>query len=229
MLITLNYLISVFAYFFAFLLSKKGAIYKNARLYLLFLATAALLGGITHSIEKYHHHVSLFVQQINDHLPTFIESLKLQAIDDRIWYLTVVAIGFVEFFFIYIFIEPIAKKQFGFLKQYLKTALAFYLLITIISDQYFWVVVFHVLSHTSIIILSTVLYFLKKKTSFLLLAGLVAYNLSIGIIQQLMSIGIMSSGPLHYNDWYHIGVIFFVCFTYALFIKTNLIQDLSNN
>jgi hypothetical protein len=52
--------------------------------------------------------------------------------------------------------------------------------------------------------------------------------LSIGVVQQLMSANMISPGALHYNDWYHIGVILFIIGLHLMFTKTDLMNNLNN-
>lgn len=228
MIISFNYLIAAVAFFSSFLLSKKGRLYTNATRFMFFLGFAAFVGGLVHHIELEYGTLTQILNKVNLVLPRFLDPLQLDMINNRLWFIAIECIGFAEFYFMFLFIDPVIHGRFEFIKTYLKCALALYVIITIISTQYFFVVAFHVISHIVIISFSLFMYFRYKVTSFLLLVFLALYNLIIGIIQQLMNYQVIPSGPLHYNDWYHIGAILFIVFLHIILTKGKLIENLNS-
>lgn len=228
MIITLNYLIAAMAFLAAFLLKKRGSEYMNSSRFMFFLGFAALLGGFVHHMEQQETALTSFIPFINTKLPSFFEPLDFNLIKTRLWYIAIVSIGFAEFYFMFLFIDPLIKGKFEFIKTYLKIALGIYLVITLISAQYLFVVAFHIFSHVFIICFALYCYLKDKITAFLWLAILAGYNLAIGIMQQLMANNIIATGHLNYNDWYHLGVIIFVIFLYFLFTKGKLIEKLNH-
>lgn len=227
MIIEFNYLISVMGFTCSFLLIKKGHIYKDASRFMFFLSVAALLGGFVHHIEQNSAAVSEFIAQVNKHMPSFIDPISLDGIQTRLWFLTIEAIGFAEFYFMYLFIDPILPNRLSFIKTYLFCALIIFCIVAFITPTYSFVVMFHVFSHLIMICFSLYLIFYRKFYMAGLLILLLIYNLSIGVMQQLMANNVISSGPLHYNDWYHIGTVIFILMLYYLFTKGKLIEKLN--
>lgn len=227
MIIEFNYAISLVAFLSCYSLSKKGELYRNATKFMFFFGCAALLGGFVHHMELKETFLNQLIAQINVKLPHYFEPIQLNLITTRLWYFTIEAIGFAEFYFMWLFMDPIIKDRHAFIKTYLRLALFVFVVVTTISSQYIFVVIFHIFSHVTIILFALYIYLSNKIKEMLILIALVIYNLVIGVIQQLMSTGLVSSGPLHYNDWYHIGVILFVIFLYFLFTKTSLIENLN--
>lgn len=227
MIISLNYLIAAIALIAGFLLTKKGILYKNSARFMFFLAFAALIGGFVHHIELKESEVAQAIALINSNLPAFLNPLQLNLIQDRLWFVTIECIGFAEFYFMYLFIDPVMSKH-SFIRTYLKFALGIYVIATLISAQYSFVILFHVFSHLVIISFTLYMYVKHKVTPFLFLALLAFYNLLIGIMQQLMNYKILPTDGLHYNDWYHIGVIFFIVALYIILTKGKLIEKLNN-
>ncbi|CAN5336808.1 hypothetical protein BH10PSE19_BH10PSE19_12750 [soil metagenome] len=227
MIIELNYLIALFAFGAGLLLYGKGKDYMNAAKFMWFFAAAALLGGIVHHIELRSNELTTIMAVINTKLPCFLTPLQFDLTKERLWYVTVEAIGFAEFYFMFLFIEPVLDENLHFVKRYLQCILGIYIFITtIISTQYFFVVVFHLFSHSIIICFALYMYFRYKIKSYLLLVALIVYNLMLGVMQQLMSYKILATGSLHYNDWYHIGLIFFIVFLFAALTRGKLVEDL---
>lgn len=227
MIISLNYLIAITAFIGSFFLARKGELYNNAKRFLFFFGFAALIGGFVHNIKLRYVEATEFVNHINMLLPHFLIPLQLDLIIARLWFIAIECIGFAEFYFMFLFLDPVIQDKFAFIKTYLKCALAIYIVLTILSTQYFFVVAFHCFTHIIIITFSLYLYCEYKISAFLLLALLACYNILIGIMQQLMNYQIIPSGPLNYNDWYHIGIIIFVLFLYYLLTKGQLIEKLN--
>ena len=229
MIISLNFLISAVAYPAGILLYKKGHLYNSASKFMFFLATAALFGGFVHQMELYSTQINFLINDVNATLPHFLEPLSYTDIHTRLWFITINAIGFSEFFLMYLFLEPLTHNKFTFMPTYLKVALSIFVLVTLFSTQYFFVVLFHVFSHVVIISFSLYYYSRTHLKPILYLTFTLIFNLSIGILQQLMDYSIIPSGPLNYNDWYHIGVTGLVIAFYWLFTKGELIEDLQAN
>ena len=227
MMISLNYLITGMAYLSFGLLLRRGENYGKAARFMFFFGTAALLGGFVHHLELHAEPVIQFIRGINDRLPGFVQPFAFDMIVERLWFVTILCIGFAEFYFMYLFVEPIVNPRLAFIKTWLKTALSIYCFITLLSTQYLVVVAFHLFSHVIIIGFSLYMFFARSARQMLLLAVLACYNLAIGIMQQIMKNGVMPTGPLHYNDWYHLGVIVFIVATHMIITRGRLIESLA--
>jgi len=227
MLISLNYLITGGAYLSCCLLRRHGVNYSKAARFMFFFGTAALLGGLVHHLERYEEPVVQFIQAVNAQLPGFVKPFAFDMILNRLWFITILCIGFAEFYFVYLFVEPIVDARLAFMKTWVKIALGTYCFITLFSTQYLVVVVFHVFSHVIIIAFSLYMFLARNVTQLLLLAFLALYNLAIGIMQQMMNHGALPTGPLHYNDWYHIGIIVFIAAMHMILTRGRLIESLA--
>lgn len=228
MIIQLNYLISFIAFLSCLILFKKGSLYLNASKFMFFLGFASLLGGFVHNIVLDQVSLEHLISNINAVLPHYVQPIQLDLIGARLWYIAMLSIGFTEFYFMFLFMEPITKGHLSIIIVYLYIALGVFIVLATISSQYLFVVAFHVCSHIIIIAFSLYIYFVKRIKEMLFLIILACYNLTIGVIQQLMSTKILPSGPLHFNDWYHIGIIIFIIGLHLIFTKTNLIKNLNN-
>jgi len=225
-IIELNYLIAAIAFSSSALLHRRGDVYRDASYFMFFFAFAALLGGIHHHLELHLAAFSEWIGSINQALPSFVAPLQDNLIMERLWFVTILSIGFAEFYFMYLFLHPIVDSSTKFILLWLKIALGIFCLLCFFSTEYLLVVVFHLVSHAIIFLFSLYLYITRRTRSMLLLMGLLVYNVSIGLMQQLMAKGVISTGSLHYNDWYHFGVIIFLVLLHLLFTRGKFIENL---
>lgn len=226
-MIELNYLIALEALIASILLFRKSQDYRMSAYHMLFIFFAALLGGFHHHLNLRWYDIMEFVNRMNLLLPTFMDPFNLEHFSVRLWFLTYVSIGLTEYSFMAIFLYPVIEKT-GWMsiKLYLKSMLAIFIVISLFTGEYLGVVSFHVVSHVIMIVFSVfIIVKYQIRSGYYLLIGCI-FNLVIGVLQQVMANGIIPSGPLHHNDWYHILIIGFVLFLYYIITKGGLIEDL---
>lgn len=227
MLISLNYAIFALALLGSIDLFRKQAAYRTAATHLLLFAFAALFGGLAHHMQLERSFTIQFFNSISQHLPTTFKVSSFQYVYVRTWLVTFILIGFTEYYFMRIFLYPIANRyQYNWVKPTLLSSLIIFSLSTLIFSEYAIVVVYHLFTHVLVIALSLYLIFSKGLTEFWVLIALVSLNLIAGAIWSLMAIGTIPTGALHYNDWYHLIIIVFIWFLHWSLTKGGLIKAL---
>ena len=191
-----------------------------------FLATASLLGGLVHQSELDSATVHSLIDFLNTKMPSFLDPLSYDEIHTRLWFVSMQAIGLTEFYFLFLFIEPIAYGKLAIVRTWLKISLFIFFVVTLISSQYFFIVSLHVFTNSIAIIISLIIYFTQRIKPILLLSVIAGYNIMIGVMQQLMMHGILPTGPLHYNDWYHIALILMIVLIHWALTRGHLIESL---
>ncbi len=228
MYVSFNFLISIVAFTCAIFLHRKTSKYHNVVGFMIFFGMAAGIGGIVHAIELYEMDtLNSFTNWINNTFYSVLsEKVSSQGILSRLWLITVMGIGFSEYYFMWIFFEPLMQGKFIFIKHFLRASLILYLVAVVISSQYIAVVAFHVYSHVIVIILTIYLIIKHNIMVYISLLGLLILNLGSGLMQQLMKNGVIPIGPLHYNDWYHISISLLLALTYLLVTKGKIIEHI---
>lgn len=227
MMVSLNYAITLLAYGCAVVLYRQGEKYHNAVFFMCFFGSAALMGGLVHHLQIHGmERAETLVANSNQSLPGFISPLNLEQIIGRMWFVTMVFIGFAEYYFVYLFVQPLVTGRLQWFIYYLKLMLALFCLGMVIFNEYFLVVAFHLVTHVIIMGFALVMYRKYTSVAFIYLLLLVIFNLIAGLLQQLMANKLIPTGPLHYNDWYHILIIVFVVFLQWLLTRGRLIETL---
>jgi len=228
MYVSFNFLISIVAFTCAFFLYRKTSKYHNVVGFMIFFGIAAGIGGIVHAIELYEMDaLKNFSNWINSTFHSVLSKKESpQAILERLWLITIMGIGFSEYYFMCIFLEPLMKEKLIFIKYFLRASLILYLAAVAISSQYVTVVAYHTLSHVVVIIFTIYLIIKHNTMTYLALLGLLILNLGSGLMQQLMKNGVIPTGPLNYNDWYHISISFLLAATYFLVTKGKIIEHI---
>ncbi len=97
---------------------------------------------------------------------------------------------------------------------------------SLLVSQYSLVVTFHLLTHLLVIGFSLYLIFVQGLRLFWQLIALVTLNLLAGGVWSLMALGTLPTGPLHYNDWYHIIILVFLLYLHRVLTKGGLVDAL---
>lgn len=227
MLLSLNYALFLLALYLGFDLKRRGPLYKSASLHMFCFATAALLGGFCHQLDRSFGEMSAFITETNTHLHSQLKIGTSMDLRVRLWFLTLLSIGATEYYFMHIFLHPVAvatRKM--WLIRTIQTLFAIFCLACVFTYDYPLVVVFHTVSHLIVIGFSIYLIFRLNLKVFGWLIGLCIYNLGAGILWSLQGLRLLSSGPLHHNDWYHVAMMGFVLLLHAVLTRTELVSPL---
>lgn len=227
MLISLNYAIFALAAALSLDLYRRPQRYREAATHMALFAIAALLGGFAHHMDAEQFVVSQWLHEANRLLPSHSRIGSFQNVYLRVWLATFFAIGLTEYYFMRIFLHPLADRYgLGWVKGCLVASLVLFSSAALLISQYSLVVLFHLLTHTLVIGFSLYLIFAKGLKLFWQLIFLVALNLAAGGIWSLMALGDIPSGPLHYNDWYHIIILVFLLYLHRVLTKGKLVDTL---
>ena len=190
-------------------------------------AVAALLGGFAHHMEAEQATISRFLFELNQELPRYFQAGTFRSVYLRVWLATFLAIGLTEYYYMRIFLHPLADRYgFNWLKTCLVLSLMLFSLASLMISEYSLVVVFHLLTHTLVIGFSLYLIFVQGLRLFWQLIALVTLNLVAGGIWSLMALGKLPTGPLHYNDWYHIIILVFLLYLHNVLTRGGLVEAL---
>lgn len=229
MLISLNYAIFALALLSSFDLFRRSPEYRDAATHLLLFAFAALFGGLAHHMQLERSFTTQLFSNISQYLPSTFKISSFQYVFVRVWLITFLLIGFTEYYFMRIFLYPVAAQyQYNWVKPTLLTSLIIFSLCSIIFSQYAIVVVYHLFTHVLVIGFSLFLIFKKGFTEFWVLIALVTLNLIAGGVWSLMATDKIPTGELHYNDWYHIIILAFIVFLHWSLTKGGLIKALQS-
>lgn len=227
MLISLNYAIFALAIALSLDLFRRPQRYREAAIHMLLFAIAALLGGLAHHMDAEQAQVSRWLHSLNTELPRHSRVGSFHNVYLRVWLATFFAIGLTEYYFMRIFLHPLAERYgFHWVKGCLVLSLALFCVASLLISQYSLVVVFHLLTHLLVIGFSLYLIFVQGLKLFWLLIALVALNLAAGGIWSLMALGDIPTGPLHYNDWYHLIIMVFLVFLHQVLTRGKLVDTL---
>ncbi|WP_430460218.1 hypothetical protein ACQUQU_13465 [Thalassolituus sp. LLYu03] len=227
MLISLNYAIFLLALLLGLDLYRRGNAFRPAATHLALFASAALLGGLAHHMELEHAIIRNVLATVNDVLPGYFRLSHIRDIFTRLWFLTFIAIGFTEYYFMRIFLHPVAEHfQLHWIKPTLTASVLLFCTASLLISEYSLVVTYHVLTHLLIIGFSLFLIIQYRLRIFWILISLVTLNLIAGALWSLMALGKIPTGPLHYNDWYHILLLVFVVYLHQVLTRGGLIQAL---
>lgn len=171
--------------------------------------------------------VKNFASWLNINLLLLVNTISSKGMIGRMWFVTMIFIGFTEYFFVYLFVKPIAYGNMQKVILYLKVVLVIYSLGMIVINDCFLVVAFHTISNLVVIVIGLTLYARYREVCFLYMGGLICINILAGILQQLMKANIVPVGPLNHNDWYHMLIIAFIVLLYILLTKGKLIERLN--
>lgn len=229
MLISLNYAIFLLAITLSIDLFRREPTFREAAVHLSLFALAALLGGIAHHMAEDPMAINRFSYWANQHLPMHFKVSTYTNLKIRVWMATFLAIGLTEYYFMRIFLHPIADQLgFQWIKKVLIGSLAAFCIATLFISEYTLVVCYHLFTHCLVIGFSLYLIFKLGLTLFWQLIFLVSFNLLAGAVWSFMALGTIPSGPLHYNDWYHILIILFIVYLHWTLTKGGLAQGLQN-
>ena len=227
MLISLNYAIFALAIALSLDLYRRPERYREAARHMLLFAIAALLGGLAHHMEAEEAHVNRWLMSLNDTLPRYFRTGSFHNVYLRVWLATFFAIGLTEYYFMRIFLHPLADRYgFQWLKGCLVVSLILFSAASLLISQYSLVVMFHLLTHLLVIGFSLYLILVQGLRLFWLLIGLVTLNLAAGAIWSLMALGSISTGPFHYNDWYHLIILLFLVLLHQVLTRGRLVDTL---
>lgn len=229
MLISLNYAIFALAMALSLDLFRRPARYREAAIHMSLFAIAALLGGFAHHMDAEQLRISQWIHDINRQLPSHFRIGSFSNVFLRVWLATFLAIGLTEYYFMRIFLHPLAERYgLGWIKGCLVASLALFSSASLLISQYSLVVVFHLFTHVLVIGFSLYLIFAKGMKLFWQLIFLVSLNLVAGGVWSLMAVGDLPTGPLHYNDWYHIIILVFLLYLHRVLTKGKLVDTLAN-
>jgi hypothetical protein len=226
MILSLNFVICFCALFAAITMNRMGYFFRDCARFMFFIAAASFFSGLAETFDVHSLEFSQLIASVNTYLPSYVSPFNWQMIIARLWFVVMLCIGTAEFYFMFIFIGALIHKKYVFIKTWLRFALISYFLLMMISTQFLFMVMFHMLSHSIIIAFSLFIFYRWRIPQILYLAQAAAYNVGLGVMQQLMAHGVIACGPLHYNDWYHLGVLGFVIVFYYLFTNGGLIESL---
>lgn len=228
MLISLNYAIFIMALVASIDLFRRDEQFKSGAIHFLLFALAALFGGIAHHMQLEKADISQWIRMLNSdmHREFFISSFKYIYV--RVWLITFILIGLTEYYFMKVFLYPVAEQfNFHWLKQCLLGSFFLFSLCSLVFSSYSIVVIYHLFTHVLVICFSLFLIFKKRLRIFWLLIALVSLNLLAGAIWALMAEGSIPTGPLHYNDWYHLVIMLFIVILHWALTRGGLIESLS--
>lgn len=229
MLISLNYAIFAMALFASFDLFRRGADFRSGSMHFLLFAFAALFGGVAHHMQLEKQAVIQFIYHGNQWLNPEFALSSFKYIYVRIWLITFLLIGFAEYYFMRVFLHPVAERfQFSWLKRLLVASLVVFSICSLIFSAYSIVVVYHLFTHVLVIGFSLYLIINKGLQTFWLLIAMVGVNLLAGAIWALMASKQIPTGPLHYNDWYHLIIMVFIVALHWVLTKGGLIRALKS-
>ena len=227
MLISLNYAIFALALGLSSNLLRRGLRYREAATHMALFAIAALLGGFAHHMELEQMQITRWLRELNSTLPGPFRTGSYQGIHLRVWLATFLAIGLTEYYFMRIFLHPLADRYgFGWLKGCLVASLALFCGASLLISQYSLVVAFHLFTHLLVIGFSLYLILARGLKVFWQLIALVTLNLVAGGIWSLMALGDIPTGPLHYNDWYHLIILVFLVYLHWVLTRGGLVEAL---
>lgn len=229
MLISLNYAIFALAMALSLDLFRRPQRYREAAIHMSLFAIAALLGGLAHHMDAEQMLVNRWIHEVNGMLPPHSRVGSFNNVYLRVWLATFFAIGLTEYYFMRIFLHPLADRYgLGWVKGCLVLSLVAFCSASLLISQYSLVVIFHLLTHVLVIGFALFLIFSKGLKLFWQLIFLVALNLAAGGIWSLMALGDIPTGPLHYNDWYHIIIMVFLLYLHRVLTKGKLVDTLAS-
>ncbi len=220
MIVSLNFVISLVAFCLAIRAYHKGKALFMFSLFLLLVGSASLVGGWYHLMLQNEATSLSIIATINHHLPQLIQ-INFDQLQIRLWYLTVVIIGGAECSFFFL-LKPLLTGKLKYLEYYFLCMLGIFMVANLLVDHYLVVVSFHVITQTIFIVISFYCYFTSREKRLLWLPLLAFYNIGSGLAQQLMKHGYMPTGPLNYNDWYHLLIIIFLLLCYYVMVTKNV-------
>lgn len=228
MIISLNYAIFGIALLASIDTYRRGSAYKDAAIHLFLLGMAALLGGLTHHMELAPELVKTTVASLNTQFPTVFNIDHPYAIHTRLWFATFVAIGLTEYYFLRIFLHPVAEQMgYRWIKPLLITSLVLFVLFAFLIRAYALVVIFHLFTH--LFVIGFALYLIVQKHLKILwhLIGLAAFNLAAGALWSAMMVNALPTFSLHSNDWYHLFIIAFIGYLHWALTRGGLVLGLA--
>jgi len=228
MLISLNYAITTLALIFSADLFRRDTEYRDAATHLLLFAFAALFGGFAHHIQLEFQDLNQILININQFLPQYLKISSIQLVYIRVWLVTFLLIGLTEYYFMRIFLYPLANR-FGYtwIKPLLKGSLILFSLVTLLFSEYSLVVLYHLFTHLFVIGFSLYIIRTHQVTYLWILIALGVLNLLAGGIWSLMAVGSIATGSLHYNDWYHIILLVFLWILHWSLTRGGLVTALN--
>jgi len=228
MIISLNYAIFAMALVASIDLFRRDARFKSGAIHFLLFALAALFGGIAHHMHLEKADVSQFIRLMNVDINREFAISNFKYVYIRIWLVTFLLIGLTEYYFMKVFLYPVAEQfDFHWLKTLLMVSFVLFALCSLIFSSYSIVVIYHLFTHVLVIGFSFFLIFKKDLTIFWLLITMVCLNLLAGAIWALMAAGSIPSGSLHYNDWYHLIIMLFIIILHWALTRGGLIASLA--
>ena len=229
MLISLNYAIFGLALLLSLDLFRRPPAYREAATHLMLFALAALFGGFAHHMEMHETDIIRWIANTNATMPEYFKVSSFNYVYIRVWLGTFLLIGLTEYYFMRIFLHPLADQyQLHWIKIALLTSLCLFSLATFLFGEYSLVVLYHLMTHLLVIGFSLYLIFQKGMKAFWQLIALATLNLIAGGIWSLMAVGEMPTGPLHYNDWYHIIILVFVVYLHWTMTRGGLVMALTH-
>ena len=228
MIIALNYLIFLFAILLSADLFRRPRLYQDAAIHLSLFAIAALLGGLAHHLAIEKTTLQHWIEHFNIGVPFYFQISTLTRIETRVWLMTFLLVGLTEYYFMRIFLHPVAENlKLPWIKKILFASLIVFACTSLLFGDYAIVVTYHLITHTTVIVFSLYLIISKSLQSLWWLIGLTLFNLTTGAIWALMALSLIPSGPLHYNDWYHLAILLFLFFLHQTITQGSLITTLA--
>ena len=152
MMISLNYAIFALAMYLSVDLFRRPLRYREAATHMALFSIAALLGGFAHHMEIERSVVNRFLFELNQLLPGHSQAGSFHNVFLRVWLATFFAIGLTEYYFMRIFLHPLADRYgFRWVKSCLVISLLLFCCASLLVSQYSLVVVFHLFTHLLVI------------------------------------------------------------------------------
>jgi hypothetical protein len=192
-------------------------------------SAAAFFGGIAHQIDMERTAIGEAIASANGPIPEHLRIGDLGDIYVRVWFVTLLCVGATEYYFMHIFLHPLARAlgKTGYLRV-VQASFVLFCLATLLTYDYAIVIVFHVMSHLVVIGIAVWLIRAHGLSAYYALIGLCVYNLGTGLMWAMMGLDRLPDGPLHYNDWYHLALIGFVVALHQLLTRFKLAERLES-
>jgi hypothetical protein len=222
----IDFLLFALAALLSIRLYYRGPCYLLASRFLLFFGLSTLWGGIAHLLWDHETTVKTYLLELNSHIPSVLPSLKFETMVNNVWYLCLLTLGFCGYYMIMTFVTALQRKPHAYVvPSLLKITAFFYFLIITISSEFIYQALFSLLSHFLVIVCGMIFVYRGQRGAGCLLILLCVYNVGLAVLQQAMALHYIPSGPLSYNDWFHIGLILFVCAFYMLCSRSRLLTS----
>jgi hypothetical protein len=217
-----NYLIAVTAFGCAGWLhahaDPKKPYFESAKKWHSFNGLAALLGGIVHTQDIYWKQWISVCDSINAVFPRWLIQVYPDTAKDHMWVCAMVGIVLTEYYIVVIFLGPWMKRH-AWLGVYLNVVVVFGIIVQLLSGAYSGIILCHLLSHA---VGGAVAAYLR---CWVVVAGF-ALNAGVGVLYLYMANCVVPSGPVSYDDWYHLYCSAIQIVVHWLIVSTTYVEEL---